>query len=177
MLPFACVGSCQRELYPRLRAGWEPSADFEIVRVQETIHLDVSPCRTSATTASPQLGASHARLVRSSDSWRGPEVGFWYTTKPWLAGRSRCPRSPYLGGSSCAGARSLGRAERRIGHSAPSTYPGISCISFRCRPGHGWFRGLTRIWPADAHDAMLEQDGNFIECLRYPQIVWRANFV
>lgn len=69
------------------------------------------------------------------------------------------------------------RAERRIGHSAPSTYHGISCISFRCRPGHGLFRGLTRIWPADPRDAMLEQDGNFIECLRYPQIVWRANFV
>ena len=41
MLPFACVDSCQRELYPRLRTGWKPSADFKIVRVQETIHLDV----------------------------------------------------------------------------------------------------------------------------------------
>ena len=55
--------------------------------------------------------------------------------------------------------------------------PSHFLFSFRCQLEPGLFRGLTTIWPADPRDAMLEQDGNFIECLRYPQIVWRANFV
>ena len=99
MLPFACVDSCQRELYPRLRAGWKPSADFKNFPRSGNNPLG------RVVAVSYMCPPDSSRITRYAEAILTSELGDWIvsqlpTTRPAKCSatrhsmyRERCPRS------------------------------------------------------------------------------------